>query len=112
MTADDLPPLFNVTVPSHPREQLRAWAGQAARVGRRQECLLALRLMAEHLEFDPDEWGDPLFGYDHITAVEYRGMIPGWWLVWYGVDAAAKQVFVRSLLPAPGSPLTAEGEQA
>jgi hypothetical protein len=32
--------------------------------------------------------------------------------VWYGVDVAARQVFVRSLLPAPGSPLTADAEPA
>lgn len=109
MADDDLPPLFNVTVPQFVREQLRDWAGRATPLGRRAEFLLALRLMTERLEFDPDKWGDPLYGYAHITALEYRGMIPGWWLVWYGVDVAARQVFVRSLLPAPGSPLTAEG---
>ncbi len=109
MAADDLPPLFNVTVPSSLREQLRAWAGQATRLGRRPDFMLALRVMTERLEFSPNEWGDPLYGYDHITAVEYRGMIPGWWLVWFGVDNSAHQVFVRSLLPAPGSPLSVEG---
>lgn len=106
MAADDPRPLFNVTVPQHILEQLRAWAGRATPLGRRAEFLLALRLMTERLELDPDKWGDPLYGYAHITALEYRGLIPGWWLVWYGADVAARQVFVRSLLPAPGSPLT------
>lgn len=112
MTVDNTPPLFSVTVPPYIREQLRNWAGESTGLGRRAECLLALRLMTERLEFDPDKWGDPLFGYAHISALEYRGMIPGWWLVWYGVDVAARQVFVRSLLPAPGSPLTADAEPA
>jgi hypothetical protein len=70
--------------------------------------LQALRLMTERLEFDPDKWGDPLFGYAHISTFEYRGMIPGWWLVWYGVDVAARQVGVRPQ-PAPGPRLAPDG---
>lgn len=80
--SDDAPvPRFNVTVAQTQRDQLRRWAGQATRLGRRAEFLVALRGMTERLELIPEDWGDPLFGYDHINAEEYRGMVPGWWLV-------------------------------
>jgi hypothetical protein len=51
-------------------------------------------------------WGDPLRSYPVIRAVDMRGMIPKWLLVWYGVHEQARQVVVRQLLPAPGSPLS------
>lgn len=108
MAGDTPVPRFNVALPPAQRDQLKKWAEQAARLGRRADFLDALRGMTERLELIPDDWGDPLFGYVHINAEEYRGMISGWWFVWYGVDVDARQVFVRRLLPAPGSPLTAE----
>lgn len=100
---------FSVTVLAPVLVQFRKWAEEATLLARRDEYLNAFRQTLRRLDFVPIEWADPLYGYNHITAVECRGMIPGWWLVWYGVDTAAKQVIVRSVLPAPGSPLTAEG---
>jgi hypothetical protein len=100
---------FVVSVFASARAQFQQWVEQADRIGKRAECLDALRQTTERLELVPLDWGDTLFKYRTISAVECRGMIPGWWLVWYGVDETAKQVMVRSVLPAPGSPLAVEG---
>jgi len=109
MAGDDSVEPFKVSILPPALIQLRRWSDASIRIGRRSDFLDAMGHTLHRLDFVPIEWGDPLYGYDRLTVEEYRGMIPGWWLVWYGVDAAAMQVFVRSLLPAPGSPLTAGG---
>ena len=97
---------YSVAFPQPLLDQLRAWADEAKRLGVGAEFLAAVRLMNLRLKTDPVRWGDPLRSYPVISAAELRGMIPKWLLVWYGVLEPARQVIVRSLLPAPGSPLS------
>jgi hypothetical protein len=85
-------------------DQLAVWAEEAKRLELAADFRLVLRRMRHRLSTDPREWGDVLREYQTIKAVEMRGMIPKWLLVWYGVDDGARQVIVRNLLPAPGSP--------
>ena len=87
-------------------DAIRVWVEEAKSLGRGVEFLAALREINERLETDPHGWGDRLRGYPVINAFEMRGMIPQWLLAWYGVDDRARQVIVRRLLPAPGSPLS------
>lgn len=97
---------FAVHTPPHLLKQLRDWAAEASAMGRRAEYLDALRQVNEQLETNPHDWGDLLREYVVIDAVERRGLAPKWILVWYGVHDNARQVVVRSLLPAPGSSLS------
>ena len=62
------------------RTHFRRWVEEAGRSGRRAECIEALRQTTERLELVPMEWGDLLFKYRTISAVECRGLIPagGW----------------------------------
>ena len=96
----------NVVFPPPLLDQLRVWAEEAGRLGLASEFLAVLRQVKRRLERTANTWGDPLWEYDTIPALERRGMIPKWLLVWYGVHDPARQVIVRALLPAPGSPLT------
>jgi hypothetical protein len=98
---------FAVSFPQPLLDQLLGWSVQAKRLGVGAEFLAALREVNRRLNTDPAEWGDPLREYTSIDAAEPRGMVPKWLLVWYGVHVPARQVIVRALLPAPGSPLTA-----
>lgn len=97
---------YSVAVPAAVLEQLRRWAEEARRLGAGEDFLVAVQEMRHRLKTDPKGWGDRLRGYPVINAFEMRGMIPQWLLVWYGVHDPARQVIVRALLPAPGSPLT------
>ncbi len=97
------PPRFTVATSQHLLDRIRAWATAATARGLRSEFLDALKEMNERLEADPVGWGDLLREYVQIDAVEMRGMIPRWLLVWYGVHDRARQVVVRDILPAPGS---------
>ncbi len=97
---------YSVAFPQPLLDQLRAWADEAKRLGIGVVFLAALREMRHRLNSDPKEWGDRLRGYPVISASDMRGMIPKWLLVWYGVHEQARQVVVRQLLPAPGSPLS------
>jgi hypothetical protein len=110
MTDDDTAEPFNVSILPPALAQFRRWSELSIRLGRRSDFLDAMGHTLHRLDHVPITWGDPLSGYDRPSAVEYRGMIPGWWLVWYAVDEGAKRVVVRSLLPAPGSPLTVEDD--
>jgi hypothetical protein len=103
--ADANPPRFTVATPQPLLDRIRAWAADATARGVRSEFLAALKEMNERLEADPVAWGDLLREYVQIDAVEMRGMVPRWLLVWYGVHDRARQVIVRDILPAPGSPL-------
>ena len=73
--------------------------------GRGLEFKIAMKEMNRRLESDPERWGDPLRQYLHLRGLEARGMIPGWLLIWYGVATDAREVRVRDIQPAPGSPL-------
>jgi hypothetical protein len=97
---------YSVAFPQPLLDQLRAWADEAKRLGVGVEFLAVLREIRQRLKTDPKEWGDRLRSYPVINAFEMRGMIPKWLLVWYGVHEQARQVVVRQLLPAPGSPLS------
>jgi hypothetical protein len=96
---------FTVNTPPELLSRLRDWSQAMSAVGRRKYYVAALKEMNERLEQTPALWGDPLKEYEHIHAFEIRGMIPGWFLVWYGVDTQARIVIVRDIQPAPGSPL-------
>jgi len=96
---------FVVSVPKPLLDKIREWVELAKRIGRAEEFLAVLREINDRLENDPHGWGDRLRNYATIEAVEMRGMIPKWLLVWYGIHDRARQVVVRSLLPATGSPL-------
>jgi hypothetical protein len=97
---------YSVAFPQPLLDQLRAWADEAKRLGVGAEFLAALRDIRHRLKTNPHGWGDRLREYPVINAAEMRGMIPKWLLVWYGVHDQARQVVVRQLLPAPGSPLS------
>ena len=97
---------YAVAVLPHLLDLLGVWAEEAKRLGLASEFRLMLRQIRHRLSSDPGDWGDVLREYQTIQAVEMRGMIPKWLLVWYGVDEQARQVIVRRLLPAPGSPLS------
>lgn len=97
---------YKVAFPQPLLDQLRLWADEAERLGLAAEFLAAIRQVNRRLEMTPHTWGDPLWEYDTIQAVERRGMIPKWLMVWYGVHESARQVIVRNLLPAPGSSLS------
>jgi hypothetical protein len=97
---------YTVAFPKPLLDQLRTWADEAERLGVSAEFLSVIREVNLRLKTDPTKWGDPLRDYQAIDAAELRGMIPKWLLVWYGVDDRARQVIVRRLLPAPGSPLS------
>lgn len=104
------PTRYTLSTPESVLRQLRTWAEQATRLGRRADYLDVLKRINRFLQDAPHAWGDLLKEYRHIEAVERRGLIPNWVLVWYGVDDASRLVIVRDVLPAPGSPLTtAEG---
>ena len=97
---------YRLAFPQPLLDQLRTWADEAKRLGAGSEFLAALREIRHRLKSDPKGWGDRLRSYPVINAFEMRGMIPKWLLVWYGVHEQARQVVVRQLLPAPGSPLS------
>lgn len=99
-------PRYSVSFPPPLLDRLRVWAEEARRLGLATEFLAALRQVNKRLQSDPNDWGDELREFPMIGAIEMRGMIPKWLLVWYGFHAAARQVIVRDLLPAPGSPLS------
>lgn len=82
------------------------WAVDMAVVGRGPEFAAAIRQMRTRLRTRPNEWGDILRDYDHIDAVEHRGLIKHWFFVWYGVENAVNLIVVRRVLSAPGSPLS------
>lgn len=106
MPPGDFTSRFTIATPQPLLEQIRQWAMEATRHGFRSEFLTAIREMNERLESDPKGWGDLLREYEMIDAVEMRGLMPKWLLVWYGVHDLARQVVIRHLFPAPGSPLT------
>lgn len=54
---------------------------------------------------DPEGWGDPLYRYVNLGLLVHRGPTPII-LVESMVDAAHRLVYVRSVQPSPGSPLT------
>lgn len=86
--------------------QLREWGELAVKLQLRKEYAAALRRMKTLLLTQPVSFGDFLWSYKNIRAVERRGLIANWFFVWYGVDPSARQIVVRSMIPAPGSPLS------
>ena len=104
--ATEEPTRFVVATPQRLLDYFRRWAGQAATAGVLSEFIAALKDANRRMEMAPHGWGDLLREYPGLNAVKRRGLIPGWFLVWYGVDDNAHHVIVLDLLPAPGSPLT------
>jgi hypothetical protein len=102
----DRPSVFSIHTPPHLLARLKVWTIEMKASGRGIEYLAALKELNHRLETDPDRWGDPLRQYHYMRGLEARGMVPGWLLVWYGVATDARDVRVRDILPAPGSPLT------
>ena len=95
-----------IIVPKPLMDRIRLWAVEMKEVGEVELFVGALRLMDQQLKFNAKKWGDPLFNYPKIEAVECRGLIERWLLVWYGWHAASRTVYVRDIRPAPGSPLS------
>jgi hypothetical protein len=62
--------------------------------------------MESELLTRPQRFGDRLWKYKWLRAEERRGMIPKWFYVWYGLDRKSSQIMVRTVLAAPGSPLS------
>lgn len=103
--ATEEPLRFVVATPQRLLDRFRRWAEQAAAVGKLSEYVAAMKEANRRMETTPHGWGDLLREYPTLNAVKRRGLMAGWFLVWYGVDDAARQVVVQDLLPAPGSPL-------
>ena len=64
---------YAVAFPKPLLDQLRTWAEEAGRLGLAAEFLAAIRQVNRRLETTPHTWGDPLWEYDTIQAVERRG---------------------------------------
>ena len=103
--ADEVP-TFTVDITPILAARLRAWGRQMSAAGRLPEFVAAVEEMNERLKTSPHVWGDPLKDYNTLRASEMRGLIPGWFMVWYGVATEARYVRVRDIQPAPGSPLS------
>jgi hypothetical protein len=96
---------YEVVTPQPLLDRIKEWAAEARSAGYGPEFLTALKLMNQRLENDPDSWGDPLFDYAILQGAQCRGMIPGWFLVWYGVHPPSRSVLVREIAFAPGCPI-------
>ncbi len=95
---------FRVVFSEVIRQQVRELGDRARRLGLLSQYVAALRTMIQELERDPIGWGDPL------NVLTGRGVVVcqraySFLLVRYGVDEAARVVFVKAVLPMPGQSL-------
>ena len=56
------------------RDQLKVWGKIAKERGRLAEYTAALRIVEYRLQYEPLEWGDPLYDLPNLGLVMYRGI--------------------------------------
>jgi hypothetical protein len=98
-------PSYDVIYPKEILQRIRLWSVLARDLGCGPDYLASLKSMKFQLETEPLEWGDPLSLYLNIDGILCRGMINGWFLVWYGIHRPSHTVIVRELALASGCPL-------
>jgi len=98
---------FQVVFSELHRQQVRELGAKARRLGVLTQYLSALTTIIQELERDPIGWGDPrnvLPGRGVLLCQRAYSLL----LVRYGVDEAARKVFVTAVLPMPGKVLETE----
>jgi hypothetical protein len=79
-------------------EKMRTLADLASLAGLRQSYLDALRKMADHLENDPLEWGDPVYRVPHQSGVVCHALVEPV-VVHYSVHESTKIVLIIDIKP-------------
>ncbi|HVS39258.1 MAG TPA: hypothetical protein VMS17_27120 [Gemmataceae bacterium] len=82
------------------RQKIRTYAARAAVRGIGPAYRAAVKAMHDHLETDPQEWGDPHNRLPHSGLILYHG-VQSLLHVFYAVDPVRRLVFVRDILPMP-----------
>jgi hypothetical protein len=85
-------------------QQFRQWGERARGAGLAEEYTACLRRIHERLSSDPDGWGNPLKNLAGLGMVLYHGA-DHWLYVQYGVNEAARIVFIEGARLMPNTPL-------
>jgi hypothetical protein len=88
--------LYDVVFSERQRQQLKSFAEQAERLGRKKAFAQRLMEIHEALANDPVSFGDPRRRFDSIELTEYVAM-RGPFLIGYGVHATKFKVLIKSL---------------
>jgi hypothetical protein len=91
---------FRAVYSENHRQAIRACAARAAVRGMGSAYRAAVKAIHDHLETDPQEWGDPHNRLPHSGWILYHGMQSPMH-VFYAVDPDRHLVFVRDILPIP-----------
>ena len=94
-------PPFRVVHPERWRQQVVAWAAQAATLGIREEYLAALKSIQGRLAEAPMTWGDPQYNLRSLGLTVYRGLCRPLQIL-YAVDQGLRVVYVMHYRPLPG----------
>ncbi|HEX5272483.1 MAG TPA: hypothetical protein VFW33_18425 [Gemmataceae bacterium] len=94
---------YRVVCPGVILQTLRRWAERAAAAGVQAEFAASLRFIQERLSTEPLAWGEERFTLPGRN-VRVRHGARLFLHVSYGVDVAARVVFVRTFLLLPNAP--------
>jgi hypothetical protein len=100
---------YVVSIPSGVKARFRPWAESAVRLGLRAEYFADLRRLAEKLQYDPREWGDPIRTF-YYARLQYFHARTEFFEVQYAVHLDRPLVFVRDITLRHDGPLGRAGD--
>lgn len=102
------PDLFRIEFVHKARQQFYDCVKVANLVGLREAVNTQVREMQVQLATDPTGWGDPFRRLKHARLRVYRRVMPLMTII-YAVHITANMVWIREVVPTPGSGLDVVG---